>query len=29
MHLAQDSDQWRAPLNTVVDFGFDKRQEIS
>jgi hypothetical protein len=29
MHLAQGRDQWQAVVNTVMNFGFHKRQEIS
>jgi hypothetical protein len=27
--LAQDRERWRALVNTVMTFGFDKRREIS
>jgi hypothetical protein len=29
MHLAQDKDQWRVLVNTVMNLRFHKRQEIS
>jgi hypothetical protein len=29
IHLAQDTNQWRALVNTVMDFRVHKRQEIS
>jgi len=25
IHLIQDRDQWQAPVNTVMNFGFHKR----
>jgi hypothetical protein len=29
MHLAQDRDQWPAPVNTVTNFWFHKRRGSS
>jgi hypothetical protein len=29
LHLAQDMGQWRAVMNTVMNFGFHKRRGIS